>query len=272
MNIEKASSVQPENSEDNYKKYIQTHVEPTANFCKKEVVSDYVKEHFLNPQEQVYFEDQGIVEFSIQNILFQVRYERVLPFSPYAKYEEDSSNKENMLSKKETNEISDVIRGDINDIIQIKEFTIDDQKNFFRLSDYLPAEYRIYLDPKSEKTIGDNRGIHQRNDQRIIVCGNISSLYVIFALLHEVGHIASTQNKEQNEKILEIRRKKSADMTLEDKAIILREERDADAFVLKKFRPFLHQAGLDNQTIIKLCDYIRSKGFQRLQAAENKAA
>lgn len=117
-----------------------------------------------------------------------------------------------------------------------------------KLSDIIPEDCTVLISP--DRTDDSWNSIHNPNNHRIIVGGDITKPEYILHLLHEAGHAHIANNLDRDEKFKsEINWRKNADQGQIARKLL--EERDSHAFALKKFRPFMDKEGTGNFSIIK---------------------
>ena len=117
---------------------------------------------------------------------------------------------------------------------------IENDSKLDLLSD-LPQDYIVFF---IDTTKHGSSGIASAQDKFIQINGDLTKISTQLALLHEIGHRGHTFNDR-------IMKKQYLDENLskEEMAVVLREERDAWAYALHKLKPFLKDKTIRDQAL-----------------------
>jgi hypothetical protein len=128
------------------------------------------------------------------------------------------------------------------------QITRTDKNITLGLVDILPPEYEVYICPW--RTDDEWNSTCYTTNRRLVIGGDITKPEYILHLLHEAGHaqISDFGGSDQHFMPEENWRKVASQSS---EAAKLLNERDADAFALKRFRAFLDKNKTDNFTILK---------------------
>ncbi|OGD62921.1 hypothetical protein A2215_00295 [Candidatus Berkelbacteria bacterium RIFOXYA2_FULL_43_10] len=111
----------------------------------------------------------------------------------------------------------------------------------FRLRNQGTRSLKVYFNPETKPD--SQPAIHNSSSDEIFIPGDINSPMQMLTLLHEVGHRESLHNDPERSEA--VRRARGAtwfkpkEVTSREYAEILNAERDADAFAIKTFKPFM---------------------------------
>ncbi len=131
----------------------------------------------------------------------------------------------------------------LKDYRRITKMRMTSQHSTFEISKEIgkASVYTYIGNPSFDPVFGHNAQ-HLPQHETIIVPSDVTCLYGLYALVHEVGHghINLNRSKSQVEEELTIRQKsRESSVSAKEKEVIIRNERTVDAYVLKNLRKFL---------------------------------
>lgn len=202
-------------------KYLKSHLEPRKVGVKPELL--------YKPVAEVDYKEKGEANFNIGKLRVDFSYGPVdrLPIVLYGEL--------NLAGITEKT------------LRLINKLTIQDKNGrTLDLIDIMPPGSKVYIDPFYDSAaykspvLTDNAFVDPKT-KRVVLLGDISVPRTILSLLHEAGHL--NRLPESMEEAGSKREKALSTETISpsDAAFVLRMERDAWAFALRKLRPFLNK-------------------------------
>lgn len=136
--------------------------------------------------------------------------------------------------------------------ISVRGLTYEILGKRINVSELLPEHYNLLVFPKSD----NHHGSVYHNTRRIVVEGDLASIGTLAILLHEIGHAHDLDRLEE----LGLDKMTEGGFDFEDSnAEILRKERTASLFALRKMWPIIRQdSQLKSDVILELKDYAYS--------------
>lgn len=254
------------NDEATAQNYINRHKRP-EDFAERQITRGVeVDKRLREPLIENHYKERGYFEFVVNGVKFLLGYRKIYP-QRYAGMVGDEFGvvnrrpADNVLDEDQTLSIfparyEDDRRWEY--VVEILDMIIsiddkDDNSSVYRLRYENISGVKIYFNPnisgeECRKNPNHNSEIHQ-----IFIPGDINSIAQILVLLHETGHaISSISDPEKHEKLRETRFDVHVRNQVPDAPSYvenLREERDADAYAIQNFKPFMRKIGIDSKDV-----------------------
>ena len=150
----------------------------------------------------------------------------------------------------------------LNDLLQYKgprlgKMTTRDLTILFHNSGLTPESFRL----------GEANAEHSV----VMIYGNVLSPATLITVLHEMGHCENPPNEKDmryrgylltfNKKFLTEDEGKDPEIEEKIAGEVVKQERDAWAFALKKLRPFMRSGALDKKDVLQVCHDIALRGY-----------
>ena len=242
-----------------HKEYLEKKLEPTS--LPKEELRKYF-EAFNQPFQEVVFEEAGTLTIEKGDLKIDLQYE----FPPKELFVKNT--KDIFKLPREKQRLFEGMDAVPNKYRQLKKFTLENKKAVLNITDLVPETkifFRTNFDKKGKESLGNSRFDVEINS--VILSNHILNSYGMAILLHEVGHASDPftlsaeefpRPKDPDEKIY---------FTHEQLQVVLRSERNANAFMLKKIKPFMTDLEIDPAALDKFIQYQLGDYSRQIKAA-----
>lgn len=235
----------PLSDDEKAKKYLDLHLRDKPPLTPKQEAA--LAQNLFTPLENIDYKDAGHV--SVKKGDFQISFDYELPgIDESDKIVKQLRNVNEFRSQKKT--------FDPSQFRKISNVSLQNSKAIFKMSEALPEGTSVYVNPFI-KTYESNEGMLGPDGKTIIVEGDPTMLAVVAFAAHEGGHSVNIEKAHDPNYLASLETARLDTyfpiMYIEDQnaARVLKDERNAWAFVLNKLKPFVGN-GIDKEALYNL--------------------